>query len=229
MSLDELLPELNLPQRQMLADDIHTALRAALVSNSIAPGKKLNLDALARRMSVSNTPIRQALSRLEAEGLVIRQPNRGFIASPLLDWTTVRDMYESRILLEPATAERAAGRVTNDDLTTLMAYLDSAEMAVEDDVDDSQAISRNVASDESFHEHIATMAGNRVIVEQLQRLNVRARSYRSTYSWPEAASLTHKEHRAIYDAVAKHNGGAAHDAMLAHLSAASERMRRAFD
>src|SRR3954453_21778562 len=100
------------PQRTVLADDVYEIIRDSLISQRIAPGARLNLDELARKLHVSNTPVRQALARLESDGFVTKEPYRGFAASRLLDSRTIIELYEYRLLIEPATAARAARKRT---------------------------------------------------------------------------------------------------------------------
>src|SRR6185436_1405366 len=111
LSDNEAIPEDALgrqPQRTVLADDVYEIIRESLISQRIAPGARLNLDELARKLHVSNTPVRQALARLESDGLVTKEPYRGFAASRLLDSRTIIELYEYRLMIEPATAARAA-------------------------------------------------------------------------------------------------------------------------
>jgi DNA-binding GntR family transcriptional regulator len=64
----------------MLADDVYATVRQSLLDQRIAPGSRINLDALARELHVSHTPVRHALARLDSEGLVRREPFRGYRA-----------------------------------------------------------------------------------------------------------------------------------------------------
>ena len=77
LSDNEAIPEDALgrqPQRTVLADDVYEIIRESLISQRIAPGSRLNLDELARKLHVSNTPVRQALARLESDCLVTKEP-----------------------------------------------------------------------------------------------------------------------------------------------------------
>ena len=82
----------------------------------LQPGMRLSIDGLARELQVSPTPVREALFRCEAEGLVVRRPNAGYTVAPLLDREGLLNLYDIRLLLEPEAAARAATSVTADDL-----------------------------------------------------------------------------------------------------------------
>src|SRR5438046_10671229 len=87
-----------LPQRQVLADDVYEAVKALVMDHVIAPGARVSIDGLARELGVSQTPIREALARLEPDGLVTKAPLRGDSASPLLTSAEVSDPLRVRPL-----------------------------------------------------------------------------------------------------------------------------------
>ena len=62
-----------LTERQPLADDVHDVLVDMLMNHTLGPGSRLNIDALAKTLGVSPTPVREALARIEAEGLIVRR------------------------------------------------------------------------------------------------------------------------------------------------------------
>jgi DNA-binding GntR family transcriptional regulator len=97
-------------RRVTLADDVYEAVRALLMDHAVAPGERVNIDALARRLEVSPTPVREALARLEADGLVRKRPLAGYTAAPLLTRAEFEELVEMRLILETAAAQRAAER-----------------------------------------------------------------------------------------------------------------------
>ena len=104
-----------LPQRQVLADDVYEAVKALVMDHVIAPGARVSIDGLARELGVSQTPIREALARLESDGLVTKEPLRGYSATPLLTRAEVDDLFQFRLLIEPWVAGRAAELASRDD------------------------------------------------------------------------------------------------------------------
>src|SRR6266446_3726174 len=69
---------LKLPARRMLAGEVYEYIKTQLMDQQIQPGVRINIDKLARQLQISQTPIREALARLEAEGLVTKEPLRGY-------------------------------------------------------------------------------------------------------------------------------------------------------
>src|SRR5947209_19907708 len=104
-----------LPQRQVLADDVYEAVKALVMDHVIAPGARVSIDGLARQLGVSQTPIREALARLESDGLVTKAPLRGYSATPLLTRAEVDDLLQFRLLIDPWVAGRAAELATRED------------------------------------------------------------------------------------------------------------------
>jgi DNA-binding GntR family transcriptional regulator len=90
-------------------DIIHSDLR----SLRIPPDTRISIDNLARELGVSQTPIREALSMLEAMGLVTRRRFAGYCSAPQLNTKQLDELYEVRLLIEPYAAARAAERMSD--------------------------------------------------------------------------------------------------------------------
>jgi DNA-binding GntR family transcriptional regulator len=211
------------PTRSVLADDVYRILRKSLISGRIAPGARLNLDLLAREMHVSNTPVRQALALLESEGLVGREPFRGYSVSRLLDSRTIADLYDYRLLVEPPTAARAAQQPQHDGLSNLFELCDPHEI---DALLASGAVSELGQRDIAFHVGIAQIAGNSVVVDNLAITLTKMLLY-TVYDRHGAGELAWEEHRSIIDALATGDSRRAADAMRKHLASGFERMKAA--
>lgn len=212
------------PRRSVLADDVYDILRDGLISRRIAPGSRLNLEMLARKLHVSNTPVRQALARLESEGLVTKEPYRGFAATPLLDSRTIVELYEYRLLIEPATAALAAKRRSEDGATSLEQMCDPATIGQL--LTAPQSESELPQRDCDFHLRIAREATNSVILENLDQTLTRMRVY-SLYGQAGAAQPAWEEHLLITEAIRARDPEAAAQAMRHHLTAAMSRIRQA--
>lgn len=208
---------LSLPRpapRRVLADEVYEILRESLLTQRIVPGSRLNLDLLARELHVSNTPVRQALARLEADGLVEKEPYVGFTASPLLDSRTIEELYDMRLLLEPANAARATKRGGSEEAARLATIYDDAERMLGDDGNDhADALG---TADAEFHLAIATAAGNSVIADYLGQVLTQMSRY-TLYSSQHAASRAWDEHRAILTAIHGGDSEEALKAMRTHL------------
>src|SRR2546426_5899812 len=104
-----------LPNRRVLGDSVYEVIKGLVIDQRVEPGSRMNIDSLARQLTVSQTPIREALARLEADGLVIREPLRGYSVAPLLDASSFDQLYDMRLLLEPEAARHAARNIREED------------------------------------------------------------------------------------------------------------------
>lgn len=212
-------------RRNVLADDVYDILRDGLITRRIPPGSRLNLDQLARELHVSNTPVRQALARLESEGLVTKEPYRGFAASRLLDSRTIAELYDYRLLIEPPTAARAARRRTEDGASELESLCDVETVKPLLHVDPSE--SGLPQRDVDFHICVARQANNSVVVENVSQTLTRMATY-SGYGQSGAADEAWEEHRAIVAAIVAKEPEAAAKAMRVHLTNGRNRIREQF-
>jgi DNA-binding GntR family transcriptional regulator len=96
-------------------DRIVAELRTLIANGEIARGERIQQDRLAKRFDTSITPVREAIKRLEAEGLLVTEPHRGVRVSSA-DLEQIKGVYVARRLIEPYAAQRAALRVSRQDL-----------------------------------------------------------------------------------------------------------------
>jgi DNA-binding GntR family transcriptional regulator len=111
------------------ADPVYEQLRRGLVEGRYPPGTRLVEQRLAEELAVSRTPVREALRRLDAEGLVVLERNRG-AQVPAPTAAEVADLYDVRSRLEAYAAELAAQRRTDEDLAAIDAAVEAFDAAV---------------------------------------------------------------------------------------------------
>jgi DNA-binding GntR family transcriptional regulator len=206
-----------------LVEWAHEHLLSMLLSRQIAPGARIGIDAVARKLDISQTPVREALSRLEAEKLVHKVTNVGYRASAQMTRQEVNDLYTLRLLIEPYAAARAAEAMTDESLHILSEMQrDMALIQVESGV----AYARFAEADSVLHHLVATGSGNRLIADTIERLHVHLHIFRFLYSTnaPEQAA---EEHRRIIEALLAHDPAAAEAAMRDHLEQSRVRMDEA--
>lgn len=109
-----------------LPETVYLQLRGAILNGVLRPGEMLRQEELARSLGVSRAPLREALPRLEAEGIVVLHPRRGY-AVVSLDHDEIREIFELRALIEERAVEAATRLRTDDDVATVLAVLE--EMA----------------------------------------------------------------------------------------------------
>jgi DNA-binding GntR family transcriptional regulator len=209
-----------------LADEVYDTLLAQLMSLRIEPGSRVTIDALARDLGVSQTPIRDALNRMEADDLVVRIPHAGYRIPPQITRHRFEDMLEVRLLLEPAAARRAAERASAEQIAGLRRMLE--EMAELVEGDGHVAYGAFGLRDAAFHDLVASSAGNQVIREALARLHTHVHLFRLLFD-TQVTYLAMGEHEEVLAAVAARDPDAAAYAMRRHILLSGERFRRLFD
>ncbi|MEU4397159.1 GntR family transcriptional regulator [Micromonospora orduensis] len=209
-----------------LADEVYDTLLGQLMSLRIEPGSRVTIDVLARELGVSQTPIRDALNRMEAEGLVVRVPHAGYRIPPQITRHRFEDMLEVRLLLEPAAARRSAERASLEQVAGLRRMLE--EMAELEGGSGPMAYGAFGLRDAAFHDLVALSAENQVIREALARLHSHVHLFRLHHD-TQVTHLAMAEHEDIVAAIAARDPDGAAYAMRRHILRSGERFRRLFD
>jgi DNA-binding GntR family transcriptional regulator len=212
--------------RGRLADEVYDTLLGQLMSLRIVPGSRVTIDALARELGVSQTPIRDALNRMEAEGLVVRVPHAGYRIPPQITRHRFEDMLEVRLLLEPAAARRSAERASPEQVAGLRRIL--GEMAELEEGGGPMAYGAFGLRDAAFHDLVALSAENQVIRETLARLHSHVHLFR-LHRDTQVTYLAMAEHEQVVAGIAARDPDAAAYAMRRHILRSGERFRRLFD
>lgn len=192
---------------------VYRSLRERIGSLELAPGSRLHEVELASSLSVSRTPVREALRLLLAEGLVRELPTGGVVVAPL-DPDEMRELYVVRSALEGVAAREACARVTPADVTALEALVDQMSRLLDYPAE-------MLRLGQAFHARLLEVAANRHLEQLLRRLHGHLERYQSvTATIDPRRSQAYAEHRAILAAV---RAGAADEAerlMRAHVMAA---------
>jgi DNA-binding GntR family transcriptional regulator len=215
-----------LKRQVRLGTEIYELLLGQLMSLRLPPGSRITVDNLARELGVSQTPIREALGRLEMEGLVIKTHLVGYSAAPQLNRQQFEELYELRLLLEPAAARHAAQRMTNDELQELTNLARQMHAAAADDA----RISYNKFArlDAAFHDRIVVGGGNSLIRDTLARLHVHIHLFRLFYHSRVTAEAV-DEHANILTALLARDGDGAADALERHIMRSRTRFIQIFN
>lgn len=113
-------------QRQSLPQAIYIALRDAILGGRLPPGEALRQENLAKEFDASRVPVREALNRLEAEGLVVLRPRRGYVVASL-DLDEIIEIFQLRMMLEEYAGFVATEKRTQDDVAALKVIVDNLE------------------------------------------------------------------------------------------------------
>lgn len=210
-----------------MADGVYDNIYERLMSLDIAPGARIAIDVLARELDISQTPVREALSRLEREGLVRKAHLIGYSAAPQLTRKQFDDLYEFRLLLEPQGARMAARNMTADAL----AGLEAAAADMQDGsppVDRNSRYSRFARADAQFHDAILRIAGNNVMRQALSGQHVHLHLFRLMFHARVTVEAL-DEHETLLVAFRNRDPEAAAQAMHDHIQRSHDRLMLAFD
>lgn len=187
----------------------YATLRERLLRFAIAPNERINEVTLAAELDISRTPLREALNRLVAEGLLADR-GRGFSA-PDLEAGLVRDLMEARLEVECGVVRLACQRADDEALAALGRFL--AESAAESP---DASVDRLVELDIGFHATLATLSENQVLGKILANLNDRIHLIR-WIAMEGRREETQREHRAILERVRARDAEGASALMRAHI------------
>lgn len=224
--------------RSVLSDGTYESIRSLILNHHISPGARISIDALSRELGVSQTPVREALARLESDGLVVKIPLRGYAATDLLTLDQFNDLFAFRELVEPWSASHAASSASSQDVARLLAEIDAGERIAADD--DERAYPSLVEHDTRFHSYVSKLSGNVLVSEAWDRAHCQLHLYRlhrggqatrlsTGFYSGDRVTFTVEEHRRVGDAIAKGDGELAEREMLQHVRSARERFQPVVD
>ncbi|MFV0426289.1 MAG: GntR family transcriptional regulator [Beutenbergiaceae bacterium] len=213
------------PTRHPIADQMYSVLLHQFMSGERGPGEPLNIGALSRELDVSQTPLREALARLEHTGLVQREALRGYRVAPMMTREEIDQLREARMLLEPRLARDAATRVTDDFRAALDLTLQEFDRAAQDADTASEGFNLYWRSDDRFHTLIAEQSGNAFLAMSYRALSGQIQRFRLFSKFGHTgARHAAPEHRAIFDAIVAGEPERAAQAMTAHIRGATDRL-----
>jgi DNA-binding GntR family transcriptional regulator len=179
-----------------LRDVVFHTLRQAILRGELEPGERLMEIHLAERLGVSRTPIREAIRKLELEGLVVMIPRRGAVVASITE-KDLQDVLEVRRTLEVLAAEVACDRITPE----LLEELEKAEKDFQA-LKDTEDVTELAAADVHFHEVIYSATDNPRLISILNNLREQMYRYRLEYLKDhESHERLNRDHQEIYTAI----------------------------
>lgn len=195
-----------------LRDVVFQTLRQAILKGELQPGERLMEIKLAQLLGVSRTPIREAIRKLELEGLVVMIPRKGAAVANITEKDT-KDVLEVRRTLEMFAVEVACERITSEQLATLKEAAKAFEASK-----GSMDLIRIAETDMQFHEIIYEATQNERLVQMLNNLRENMYRYRIEYlKDPNYYDSLVGEHREILDAIETKNIEKARICMRDHI------------
>lgn len=187
VNMDEFLP---------LRDVVFNTLRQAILTGELKPGERLMEIHLANRLGVSRTPIREAIRKLELEGLVTMIPRRGAEVAQITE-KSLKDVLEVRRAMDALSVELACDRISEEALEELGKACEAFETATR-----TKDPKRIAQADVALHDIIVQATDNKRLVQLVNNLSEQMYRYRFEYIKDES---THKqlieEHRIIYESI----------------------------
>jgi DNA-binding GntR family transcriptional regulator len=199
-------------RRISLREQALQIVRHALVSGEIKPGDIYSAAALADRLGVSNSPVREAMLTLVHEGLMEAVPNRGFRVVPLSD-ADLEEVYQLRLLLEVPAMVQLAERGIAAEQERLTALAEDIERAAAD-----LDVMRFLEADRTFHLELLGLLGNRRLVTVVANLRDQTRLYGlKALARQDKLSASAAEHRGLITAIASGDTTRVEQVCRAHL------------
>jgi DNA-binding GntR family transcriptional regulator len=207
------------------ADQAYASIRRMLVAGELVPGQRLSSLELARRFQTSNMPVRQALARLQSEGVVDLIPNSGHVVRTL-GRDEIDELLEYRAQVEGLAAVGAARHASKralgaiEDICDAMAKLAAAAQLAGADQRGRLHLEM-VRLDYLFHQAVAESAGNRWLLRNIEQLGFFVLAFRDKRETPDllAERLQHidRSHRALFELMAAGSADAARAVMEDHV------------
>ncbi|MFI6868146.1 GntR family transcriptional regulator [Nocardia sp. NPDC050406] len=206
----------------LLGPSVHRQLRQLVLSGELEPGAPLSVLALAARLGVSRSPVREAVQQLIYEGLAVTVPHAGARVA-VVDDARIREVLAVRAVLDGLAAAEAATRLTEADLAKLTAMLAAQEENLRDGADSA----RDAELDLEFHTFIRDSSGNATLADELARLESQAHLYRGDL-WTRERNrrIAVREHRRIVEALESGHAEDARAAAQAHVHGLLTRLDR---
>lgn len=204
--------EVNMDQYLPLRDVVFNTLRQAILRGELKPGERLMEIQLANKLGVSRTPIREAIRKLELEGLVLMIPRRGAEVAEITE-KSLRDVLEVRGVLEELAVELACERIGEADIEKLR------EAAKEfEEVSKSDDVTALAEADVKFHDIIYFATENQRLIQLLYNLREQMYRYRVEYlKRREVHATLFAEHEHIIECIVQHDKVAAKQAISTHI------------
>ena len=195
-----------------LRDVVFNTLHQAILKGELKPGERLMEIQLAQRLGVSRTPVREAIRKLELEGLVRMIPRKGAIVAEITI-QDLEDVLEVRSALEALAVKDACDHITDEQLRELKLAANEFRHSL-----DSRDITACANADMKFHEIIYGATNNRRLLQILNNLREQMYRYRMEYLKDKSTHKTLlKEHEAIYSALKNHDKEKAGEAIQVHI------------
>ncbi len=204
--------EVNMNDFLPLRDVVFNTLRKAILRGNLEPGEHLREIHLADKLGVSRTPIREAIRKLELEGLVVMIPRKGAVVAEITE-KSLRDVLEVRRVLEALAVRLACEKILDEEVEELKVAAKAFEEALE-----TGDVTAFAEADVRFHDIIYRATDNQRLIQLLYNLREQMYRYRVEYLKRDDAHETLlEEHQAIIDTIERRDEDNAVKAVCTHI------------
>lgn len=215
------MTNISLPRIQTtsLSQQAYELMRTKIISKELSPGQRLNLNEIGTQLGISKTPLKEALKRLEAEGLINIAPRSGtFVTNPSSD--EIEHSFDLRQVLELYAVERLAEQMTAETVQTLRGLVQALDCLItQNEVHDIYMDYLDL--DHQFHRQLVALAGNPRLDAAHSRENIHAHMARIRYhSSLRSLSKPQQEHTQLVEALEARDAPQAKRILKAHLNRA---------
>ena len=203
-----------------LSERVFDIVREQIVTGAIATESPIRQDSLASGLGVSKIPVREALARLEQEGLLQSHPNRGYVV-PAMSAAQADEIYDLRLAIEPAAAAHAARHATDDERQAAIAAFQALDEAASHDLAAVAMCNRQ------FHTALVTPGGRALTAQLVERLAVLAERYVIAHLQPAGReSRAHREHSQLLQAWLAGDGQTVERLLTTHIASTGDDLKQ---
>ncbi|MEP0322117.1 GntR family transcriptional regulator [Bauldia litoralis] len=220
LSIDPGFPDAS--SRGSLVDQTHEEILRLITNGELSDGDRIVIDRIARSYGTSLIPVREALARLQAEGLVTYERNKGYQVAARPTPEELERLFEARLVIELGAAKLAAGRAHPEAIARLKSI--NRRIARSSYGTNFEGFRDFITLNERFHIELVALADNPPLADAYRRLGYHQKIARPTYGrGPGDVKRFVREHDAIVNALEHGDHDALHRAVSAHIASGLER------
>jgi DNA-binding GntR family transcriptional regulator len=205
-----------------LSEQVFEIIRERIITGVLQRDVPIRQDALANELGVSKIPLREALARLEQEGLLTSQANRGYFVRPM-SAVEADEIFALRLVLEPPAAARGAEGADDADRAATIAAFEALDSAA------SNNLASVASCNRTFHTALVRPSGRLLTTQLVERLTVLSERYVIAHLKPAGREdRAHLEHRDLLDAWLAADGATVERLLAAHIQATLDDLRAEF-